>query len=211
MIEFIVVDVNHNKWKNTDWTNRTVEIEIGYLNISDRDRLRSILINGKTLGIIALEKTVLPIGSKLFANIEACDSRLIIKVVDKPDNWITNIKNSRHNFFSDELFDICWDKNDDADQAGKARLERIKGEVSPHFFYEWIIRSGLDDSYISKEIIDSYFAFRDWLFSVKKSNEFNYGDDEIQQYKIYSNESSKNSDELEKDSFYISAEDAMSF
>jgi hypothetical protein len=195
MIEFIVVDVNNNKWKNTVWTGRVVEIEIGYLNVSDRDRIRSILINGKTLGLIALEKIVLPIGCKLFANIEVCDGRLSVKAIDKPDNWIANIKDSKCNSFSDEFLDICCQKNDNFDDSGTARLERIKDGVSPDSFYEWIIREGLDDRYISKEIIDRYLAFRDLLYTVTKSHESTYGDDEIQQYKDYSNEPKE--DEIE--------------
>jgi hypothetical protein len=188
MIEFIVVDVNNNKWKNTVWTGRVVEIEIGYLNVFKRDRIRSILINGKTLGLIALEKIVLPIGCKLFANIEVCDGRLNVKAIDKPDNWIANIKDNRCDSFSSDFFDVCCSKSDDSDRIDEARLQRIKDGISPHFFYEWIIRSGLDDKYISKEVIDRYIAFRDWLDTATKSHEFTYGNDEIQQYKDYSNE-----------------------
>jgi hypothetical protein len=193
MLNLIVIDVSSNKWKNTPWNKeRIVQIEIGYTTILGNDHLRSVLINGKTLGLIALETTIMPIGSRLFASIEACDGCLYIKALDKPDNWIANIKDSEYNCLSTDIISTCWDEDDDYDRTGEARLERMENQVLPDFFYEWIIRSGLDDRYISRDIIDIYFAFIDWLYFVAKSDEFTYGDDEIQQYEDYCEQIKKN-------------------
>jgi hypothetical protein len=210
MLNFIVIDVSSNQWKNTLWSKEyIVEIEIGYTDISETDRLRSILINGKTLGLIALETIIMPIGSKLFAKIEACEGRLNIKAIDKPDNWIANIKDSKYNSFSDNFLSICWDENDDPGYKGEARIERMENEALPDFLYEWIIRSDLDCRYISRDIIDTYLAFRDWLYFVKKSDEFTYDNDAIQQYKEYCDEIERNDRlmaEAEADRFHWESE-----
>jgi hypothetical protein len=189
MQEYTVVEISDNKWKNTVWKSQIIPVEIRLSKyVPNYGYRHSVLVNGKVLGLIALGEENLPVGSVDFASIETQGEYVKVKLVDKPIDWLCELKDSENDELSQDFLDsMGWQEESihyyETEDTALARLSDLEDGVTPQYFYEWLIRMGLNEKNITVETVEDYLGFRSWLIRTQKISESQYGDEEIQAYK----------------------------
>ncbi len=191
MVDYTIVEISDNKWKNTVWKSQIIPVEIGLSKyVPNYGYRHSVLINGKILGLISLGEEKLPVGSVDFASIETQEEYVKITLVDKPIDWLCDFKDSENDELSQDFLDrMGWQEDDldyyhyETEDEALARVSDLEDGVTPQYLYEWLIRMSISEKNIKIETIDNYLGFRYWLINTKKMSEDQYGDEEIQAYK----------------------------
>lgn len=194
MSVFIIVGIKYNEWKNTVWKGQVVEVEIDRSNILKYEDRQLVLINGKVLGMMDSKQKKIPFGCKIFASLETSKNHVVMTVVDRPIDWLSEFADNKGNDFSadfrDNIYQTSIEKWGIGDIFMNSFGEAIStvyftGKPTPKKLYEWLIRVGLNEKNIQLETMKKYMDFRKWLIIDCELSDDNYDDEHIKEYEMY--------------------------
>ncbi|MGK7937927.1 MAG: hypothetical protein AB4206_19345 [Xenococcaceae cyanobacterium] len=179
-MEFSIVGIRFNEWKNTCWKGQVVPLEVIRSKIPKYEGRQAVTIYDQVLGLIPTNQEKLPIGCRVFATLNTCKNHVKAKVVDKPYDWLSPFSDdSDEYFFSDEFL------SDMEDQLCYSELySAFTKQCSPIRFHEWLLRMGKDEKNVDSSIAYEFMHFREWI-ETEQNNHLFCGDKQIQAYKEY--------------------------